>query len=1336
MFVPGEFFQDESLEDGESAASNVTDFLSTESSSPVTLASVKKQMFQYVRTNQWNRVESTFKEIFEGEDSETPATLQPDFEAYELLIRSYSERIGKSYDAEIAFEKMKSMKGVVATKNESQVENAVSSSETHLTTSSTTSSTLPSSSTSHSSMASPSSSSSSSEPKHSRKSASSVMMPAMPYAALMLSLTRDGRLAKMLEVFSEMNSVEKLLWKDTDVRKVFQALHASRDMKVQEFVTASLSCIDKWYSFATQRKKSFSKAYTGTIDIDVLKQSLLLEVFGYAVSKSMSQFDMATASKYANMIIEDSKAILFTKTIWHVAHWYIYRGKFLDARNWISLATLRDKPSRSQGRSQMNNILAPRLAILLLELPLLASKNKVKTAEALLPQFYALFNSYAAHDAVAVAHFMVKALFNNRLYDDLFKVVAYVERALSSAVSLTNIYNLKLQAHVALDQTEEALKQLAMMQSNSLHAPNPQTSTLLISMAARLHGATAAHELLNSIIESVGTPSHTAFRAVVEAHCQELRVNEALNVLDIKDARGLSVVWDDYEPIMQLYERMNLLGKQFALYNHLLTQRLSGQPPSPKLTANLILNSLRQQYVKVANAVARGVKTHNIPISHTLASALLTLFTQLKQKSDVRNLAEYCLEKMRDSGGASKVQRARFGVLAIRSFNVVKDEASANKTFEELKEADIHRSIFVLVDRIETLIRFSRREEAKQLIHSTEAIEREFGTYVAKMAFSKPQMVYLRLKLAPKRGEHYTAMKEEWEKIVDAEFTKRERRAASMADASQNTNAEATSGEFKPTDDEVIADEINSENVDSGEIVQGLDSNKASLSEELNAIAEKDAHFEDDIAIAEGEENFSGQPKRTVLESSEAEIQQIESNTGFHRTLEDESSVEDQLALADAITNFENFNSTHVPLARPSLKLALEVLQATYKNMGSNAGDVVHLIAQMTALNLPPTISQHIVHAKAMIRSGDPKGLLKVLDIVYQGHFNLSLDFYHSFLYDIANLDIHPVTRHQLASQVLNFMLLMKGDRSPAPTALTWNLFLMSALPSKMGVILSDYTEKHQGIITSTTMESITRRMIISSKPLHSAVHDTFFLFQVFEHHYGICPTSESLWLLFSACLRPLVPKVYREKFFLLLKRLNAMDATGSKLSWTTTALAFAAKEAKKVASDVTQNLRVRSFKSAPKNIPGLVNSQESRDKIIDSMLQIEWGPLKTSTKSIANYDHIPTDAYDPINSVLLNLDLYKKNQPNFKLRSTEKVERKLEKRLSWKQKMAEEERRKAEEQRLRDEQEAMGEVQRKERKERIEEQIKKMRLLREMKDPAKAKLLLRANKKFGGDSL
>lgn len=1199
--MPGEFFKDESVESIEGNETSKIDFLTSDASVPTTLADVKKHMFQYARTNQWGRVESTWKAAFEvsseSEAQSPSSTLKPDYESYEWLIRSYSERIGNSQNAEIIFEKMKTLRSESTAKPASKGKTAPIA--------------LP--------------------------------MTAMAYTSFMLSLARDGRASKMFEVFKEMQSVQGLVWKDTDVRRLSQALHSSH-LNASDFVKAVSPCIDAWSSTVKSRQKKGFDA-----SISNLLHALKLEVAGYAVAKSLAHNDLTSANHYAASIIEDPNAMLFTKTVWHIAHWYIRKNQFSEARNFINQAALRDKPSRSQGHTKMGTYLAPRLAILMLELPLLQAANKTKTAEALLPQFYALFNTYAAYDAYAVAQFMVKTLYQYRLYDDLFEVVAYVESAIGSSVSLTGIFNLKLRAHVALDQSDEALKMLSKMQSEPLHAPNPRTSTYLISMAARLHGAHAAHDLLKSIIESVGIPHGTAFKAVVIAYCLESRVDEALHVLDLMDSKGLTVTWDHYEPVMELYERMNLLGKQFSLFNWLLTQRLARQPPSPSLTANLILSSIRQRYVNVAKAVARGAEVHHTALSAQLASALIVLHSLTRNQEGLAKLSVACQAKMSASGGESTSQRTRFGALAIRAYALLREPEKAQSAYDELKAAHLHQNVSVLNALLESYMIGRKAHLARDLLSTPGALELEFGPFVAHRAASDPRTATLRFRVFPKSPASFREMKAKWDKIVHAEFV---RRAEAIEEKIAATKPATKVFNEAP---EIVPDEA-----------------------EQAALGDPEMVAEDELV------NF--EPEIQVAAASE-EVEAAET----------------------AETSEPSLLNREAPPPRPSLYLALELLKVAHSDLDNNYEDVLKIIQDIRHLNLPPTMNQHTIHAQALVHGGRHFSLLKLLNRIYNAQFNMSRAFYHTLFRDITKVRKSRHVRHSLAVTVMNFMQRVKGDRSPAPTADTWHAYFICVAPSEVGIELEKFTKDAGHTITAETMDSITRMMILNIAPLHVAVHDAFVLFDEFQTRYGIYPSVQALTTLFSACMRSIVPNIYKRKFFLTLKKLNGTSPDTCKLRWTASDLEYALKEATSISSG--QQKYTKTFRKSESHLLKS-NTHEARVKYIESLLRLDFPFHRDAPTSVRGTDiTAPIDLNAPFSAFVLNLTtspLPKRGPPK---EETEDLE--------------------AED----DEDEEILPHPDEERERRLL-LIKRLRLLRQSRDPKTAALLAKALIKFRNSQL
>lgn len=594
--------------------------------------------------------------------------------------------------------------------------------------------------------------------------ATDVLPTGQVYANLMLANWRDSHSSRVMEILEEVK-YKKLSWASKDLRTIMQALHGT-SLDALEFISVLTPFIHPSSSPKRDETSKSSRPHHHAAE-----ESVEMEMYGYALSKSLSVLDMDSANIYAHKIL-NSKATLFTRTIAHLANWYIAKGQLTEARNFINHAILKDRAPLAAGLTH-SKLMPPRLSILLLELAIRSSENKKEGAQAALPQFYALFGTYTPRDALALGIFMTRVLFQNRLFQEMFEVADHIEKSLGSAAALTRIFNLRMRAHIYLQEPEKALEILARMQKDHIHQPNVHTSTVLIKLTAQLHSPYEARELLHSIISSIGTPQPSAFRAVIAAFCQNAKVDEATEIIELMSQKGLRITWNDYAPIMDVYERLNLLGKQFTLYYELLTKKLPFETPSPELTSRLIFGCIRQRFITVAVSVASSIEKHQIPLSTGLVGALVELYYQSKDTAKLQLMAEYARAKI--SGDGSAIEKRNFATLAIYAYSYLGRPDDALNIFKELKEAKLPLSIDIFNAVLACYIKHKQFAKAFAFFQQCEA---EFGSSIAKQADLNSNSTAYRIMLT--RSSEFDKVRAIWTGVVAAE---RSRRTASETQA-------------------------------------------------------------------------------------------------------------------------------------------------------------------------------------------------------------------------------------------------------------------------------------------------------------------------------------------------------------------------------------------------------------------------------------------------------------------------------------------------------------------------------------------------------------------------
>lgn len=1134
-FVPGDIFHDESLLGLENEALDPDAMTASPQVVGTNWKSVEKLLQVYKQTNQWDRIESAWKSFF-GDDLQ-----KANLPAYAWLFRSFAERRGKSVEADAHFERLKSEKGLLS---------------------------------------------------------------ADLYTCMMLSSSRDGRASRVLELFEEMKTdMEKRRWSDLAVRRAMQALY-STPIQVEKFVESVTLCLRcgstsmSVHQVWKNKRSSVDTHKAEDIAIEAKKRtkSLELEMYGFAMMKCLTHGDHAAAQKYAELIV-DSKEPLYARTISHVAHYYMQKGQLSEARKFLNHSMMRDSTTELFPLNRAHRQIPPRLAILLLLLPLMEAstiESKKKTAIALLPQFYDLFATYEPQNALAISKFMTKQLFKHQCFTELFELIEYVERALGSSISLTSILNMKLQAYVALNRTEEALHALAKMQADTLHSPDSATSVSLISMAAKMHGPEEARELLNSIIESVGVPNASAFRVVVDAFCKFSRVDDALQVLSLQQTHGFTLDWDDYLPIMQVYERKNLLGKQFSLFNWLLTQRLSDRPPSALLTSKLISASVRQRYFNVAQSVVQQIDKLQTQMSPQLLTSILLLYQSTGRTSDITSLALLATDKVANATSDSAMQRTKFAIVAMRAYSILNQPKKALEVFEIVKKELLPLNIRLLSAVASAYIDLKQKSIAAEYLGvktpkdgSPSRLESEFGVTIAEQTRSNSAIAALKLKLLSADEMPIPALIQYWNDLMANEQR--------IKDANNSPNIDGTVME----EDQI--EKISNEFSVSPSDVEGIlpDTHTKAIEEEVkDSIIPTDEYWSSEIskeaASLSEESKVSDIGDDLVKLSQQAETEEM----AISSAQEEEEKIRVQKNLTPAMP--------HRWLgARISLSLCIGLLLSSYKRLKSClprskenreiAKLIVQISSDMTSIGILPTMEQHSLHICALMHLNMPVELKQKLEQIYSLDFNLPRTFYHSILHELSC--IRGSKKTMMARMVIDFMEAKKSDRSPNPDITTYTLYLTTANPADYGKELKYFIERASKLpnfaFGQATLESLARSMILSMRPLYVAVHDTFVLLDHFESHHKVYPSSTTLTTLFTACMRPIVPPFYKHKFVHYIHRLHSIAThSATKLNWNAPVLQWAFEEASSVSQDPSKRVS-----KLPKKLEALSESMKTPER-------------------------------------------------------------------------------------------------------------------------------------------
>jgi pentatricopeptide repeat protein len=897
------------------------------------------------------------------------------------------------------------------------------------------------------------------------------------YAYYILATVRDDQATAALNLFEKAKD-KAFKWQLHDIRVLMRALSVI-NLEASQFLSMVEPLIENTIQTAQEGSPDAPKPSKRT---KKYYEAVKLEMFGIALSKALSLLDMDQASEHASKIIVDTKTPLFTNTIAHVARWYITKGQFKEARDFINHAVLKDRAFGSAGL-QHPTMMPPRLSILLLDLSIQSvPRNQKKSAtRAILPQFYALFESYGARDALSLSNFMLRALLTQGLYSELFEVAKRVESALGSAASLTSVYNMKMRAYLYMNQFDQVIAQFANMQDqNSVHKPNPHTSTVIVSLAAKHHGSAAARQLLEQIIETVGVPLIGAFRAVIAAYCSENRADLASEVVQLMQRHGIRVTWALHMPIMEVYERMNLLGKQFALYHELLTKTLANDVPSPEMTTKLIFGCIRQGFIKVGLSVANAVETRRIPLSLGLVASLVELYQHAGMKDKLLQMAEFAEAKMISCDGSSQ-QNVKFANLAIRAYSYCGYRHQALKVFEAMKEKKLPLSVNTLNAVMSLYIRQNRIRQARELFANCEA---EFGPHVASLALKHPTTTAILFSIAP--ASEWPQIKAKWQRIVEA--TRIRRAAAESRRASLLSSQKLSS------------DPLNAVSSAEDEVVEEISTGER---EEVNfsEIEESMREFVDDFDIA-AESNSSAIPE--PIEVS-------------HQTVRDYAGVP---------------NATS--------KLAETILLLAHQRMSSESKWILNdFLPTCESFGLVPSYRTYMVKAQAQIQLNLEQPLLKTLQAMYDAHVNMKRDFYHGLLFEATKVAHY---RHRLALSIFGFMKNRSGKTSEGPDQKTWTLLFASLSPKLLGLYLQDYLEEGYPL-DAQLQHSIARSLLIYQTPIDAAINDTFVLLESMASSAMVIPTKETLHVLLTAVMKHNCLKIWKVHFFQLISRLQRANA-------------------------------------------------------------------------------------------------------------------------------------------------------------------------------------------------
>jgi pentatricopeptide repeat protein len=889
------------------------------------------------------------------------------------------------------------------------------------------------------------------------------------WAHLIQSTIRDGLVSKGLQLFEEAKE-KGLKWKLTQIRELMVALFQA-PTNAEKFVSMVEPLIEKhsqpYVPGGAHSQRGFERAQV----------TAKMEMFGFAIMKSFWKKDITSANAYAEKVLENKGATLYVGTVAHMARWYIRKGQLQEARNFINYAVLQlQNPSRTQQQEMM----PPRISVLLLELTFRSTSDKREATQLILSQFYALFDAYQSHNALALTRYILYMLSSFKRWDEVFEVTDYAQKKLGNiSASLTSLYNHRMKAYVALGEKDRALEILNQMQGTKLHKPNQQTMVVIISMETQLNGAEHGFAFLQAIIDTVGAaPPAAAFHAVIRGFAKEKRLDQALKTIQLMETHGLQVHWDTYGPLFSLFERMDLLGKQFKLYLQLLHGPLKDHVPSPKWTASLIFACIKNRFLTVGHHVAQLVESRQIPIQLSVLIALVELAQQAGNSDELLKLASISTARL-DADEAPPI-RTHFGITSIRILSHLQRPDDAALVLKKMRKLKLPLNLTVMHALLSCYLRNGRIENAQKLYAVRSKI---FGPQAEKAAESNAFTMSLVMQLT----EKYSDVKTIWAGIV-AES----RRWKTMQDARTKENDDSSVAVVKDIP-------ISGFQMDSAE---GLTS------------------------------------KTLDLESLE-EAQMIANEAN---TLEEE--VNEVVGEHEEVENAVSFSSSDSPrFPKLNSLLASVMLKLTLAHARSEPSYVQSVVMDIQQLGLPKTALGYLVLGKSFVFTARARRLLELFDDMVKHGIPMTHYFFHSLLEEAADLG-ELTKRKNVAVTIFDWMSKNAlSDLIVGPNESTWRLFL-SCMPSEhIGQYLYLYTKAGYKV-NEQLLHCLVRHLILHQRPFDAAINDTFCLIAISMRQYNVSPSTMTLNLLKTAVTRSGVEieSAWALHFCRLIFRLHRRD--------------------------------------------------------------------------------------------------------------------------------------------------------------------------------------------------
>lgn len=926
---------------------------------------------------------------------------------------------------------------------------------------------------------------------------------AQAYTYVAVANSKDGHPQRVKEIF-ELIKTQRLHLTPFLIRKLMRAVSTTGQTSAQ-FIADFQPLIDRLRVNASKGDKPSKHSIQDRLD------SVEMEMHGYALARAVALFDTDSANREANLILQ-SKAALLSTTVVHVARWYMKNKQLKEARDFVNRVLTRHR----QMDETQDAILTGRLSVLLLELSMESSTpTALQTA---LPQFFALSATLPAPGVAAMVQFMLDALLRHRMFKQFFEVADYAERTLSSVVSLTTIFNKKMLAYVHMNQPAEALKLLSRMQSDKLHPTNRQTSTVLVLMAARLHGASDARELLLGILDQVDTPHRAAFMAVIQALCVEDKVEKALELIESMKKAKLSVSWSTYSPIMDAFSRKNLLGKQFQLYSDLIIKFGPTEAPNPAMTARLIDACRVQGLLVVAEKVASYIDNYHIRLTPMLLNSLINL-TYVQDKAEYKRakralaqassldqagprlpektkyrlkleqLVELTLQNFK--GGGTTPTRRAFGELALFGFALLGLTKRVMDTFQALKDSQIPLTVRTLSVLMTALVRLGKKEEANRVFQQRLAL---FGPTVAHFALSNSSIAALLIRLMPK--EHFGQVRRIWTEFANAKREQFARRA-------QPAHAASACASSTP------------------------DSNENTLLDSSEISFQAPA----DIVMEEGSDDLTN----VVTDASD------ETSPILH------STPQTQPAPSGYYKYFLKDEESQESLRIPQLTTALihAFLEVADEHRSKSGPFIADILKTCRELNVPFTPFMFEQDLKSQLQLGNIDRTLELLDEMRTSHMLMPTSLFNDLLIIASD---HHSKKDLFASKIAAYMQKHHGPRVAAPNLTTWNLVLFNTRSRHYYVRLHDM-QKAGCTPNAETMYEMCRGMLKHQVPLDSAWNDIFYLINYMKATYDIVPDVTLLKMLAKNITHPQILAAWQQHFFALL--MDILEYSSDRFAYT-----------------------------------------------------------------------------------------------------------------------------------------------------------------------------------------